>query len=846
MPANLFTIPANDQSMFFLSQIFGAVGSVLPGESSNFMTALFLTINTIALTVGAIIVIYTTVVGLMMTAHEGEFLGKKWSGLWVPIRMVAGVASLFPAASGYSMIQVVIMWIIVQGIGAADTLWSAAVTSAVASTVFGTPSDQSVAGTTNSMIGVSTQMQTLFSSLVCEQTSLMGPVVPADSEINFHPPIPPDQHVPNNFDYNSTTYQIGLNGVCGVLTKCSVSTQCANQPDAGACKLCQAQNEVLANTILPTLRNFAEKFKLADSQYLVFYYTANQMGDHRTPKATGWIEGYCGKNNLSIKEENATCCVPPAQAPPPPSPTYCLPETPPSAIRTFPKPYQTAGQVSNGMSIGSNSELAWAERWAILPILAGGTTPPVDFSSLSPGQLSVVDFITSTSNQYTNALLKVANDIAGEPGNNPLNDNKKFDPDQAKGYGWITAGTYFYKVVGLVANSLSKNMMPFSVSTPQDEVMQNTYRSNYTAAGQFLQDIAAVTGGGGSSGGGSSGGGSSGGGGSSTGSSLPSSASMFSGPLNSVNGTLVDDFMQMLQGAAALNPGVHRNSPLLLIATFGQNLLIIAQVFYVLLIIIGVLAAATLSISEAVVLGVGNITVPLEVFKALTSILYPALYLLLGALMTMGALLGMYIPMIPYVVFTASVIGWFIAVIEAMIAAPIIALGIISPGGQSEVFGRAEPSVMIIFNLFLRPSLMVFGLLIAAMLANVVIKFICMGFQYVLYDVMTLSPGLVEQIIFIAIFASIIFTSINQVFTLIHHIPERILTYIGGQAMQYGEGQAAQAMKQAVEGAAGGLAQAGKGTAEAATGMAQTLAKGKKGEEGGGMAIKPPPGPPPV
>src|SRR5580700_2024386 len=175
MPANLFTIAAKDQSIYFLSQIFGSVGSVLPGTPNAFMESLFLAINTIALTVGAFIVIYTTVVGMMKTAAEGEFLGKHWNSLWVPIRMVAGVASLFPAASGYSMIQVVVMWIIVQGVGAADTLWTAAVNSAVTATVFGAPSDQSQAGATTSMIGVNTQMQSLFSSLVCEATYNMNP-----------------------------------------------------------------------------------------------------------------------------------------------------------------------------------------------------------------------------------------------------------------------------------------------------------------------------------------------------------------------------------------------------------------------------------------------------------------------------------------------------------------------------------------------------------------------------------------------------------------------------------------------------------------------------------------------
>jgi hypothetical protein len=129
-----------------------------------------------------------------------------------------------------------------------------------------------------------------------------------------------------------------------------------------------------------------------------------------------------------------------------------------------------------------------------------------------------------------------------------------------------------------------------------------------------------------------------------------------------------------------------------------------------------------------------------------------------------------------------------------------------------------------------------------------------MGFQLAMKDVMTQLPGLVEEMIFIAIFTSLVFTSMNQVFTLIHHIPERILTYIGGQAQQFGEGQAAQAMKGAVEGAAGGAAGAGKSSSEGAGKAAGDLAAEKQAtaNAGGagtsvkGMHIVPAaPGPPP-
>src|SRR5690606_2682104 len=50
-----------------------------------------------------------------------------WSSMWIPVRMALGIALMIPKASGYSIIQIFVMWIVVQGVGAADTLWNATV-----------------------------------------------------------------------------------------------------------------------------------------------------------------------------------------------------------------------------------------------------------------------------------------------------------------------------------------------------------------------------------------------------------------------------------------------------------------------------------------------------------------------------------------------------------------------------------------------------------------------------------------------------------------------------------------------------------------------------------------------
>ena len=80
-----------------------------------------------------------------------------------------------------------------------------------------------------------------------------------------------------------------------------------------------------------------------------------------------------------------------------------------------------------------------------------------------------------------------------------------------------------------------------------------------------------------------------------------------------------------------------------------------------------------------------------------------------GFLYIQGATLAIYLPLIPFIIFLLSSLGWFICVIEAVIAAPMVAVGLMWPEAQNEILGRAEPAIMMLLNLFLRPVLMILG-----------------------------------------------------------------------------------------------------------------------------------------
>lgn len=125
-PAIFSDPPAGDVSIkLFLSKLFaGALPGTFGAGGQDPLAAMFGIFNGGMLIVAGIIAAYTLVVGTMQTAHDGEMLGKQWSSLWVPIRMVMGIGLVVPLGSGYCVAQYIVMWLTIQSVGLADSLWT--------------------------------------------------------------------------------------------------------------------------------------------------------------------------------------------------------------------------------------------------------------------------------------------------------------------------------------------------------------------------------------------------------------------------------------------------------------------------------------------------------------------------------------------------------------------------------------------------------------------------------------------------------------------------------------------------------------------------------------------------
>ena len=99
----------------FFTNPFSALGS-----ASTLLGSMFLVFNTFILVAGTIWATYGIGVAIVQTAHEGQLMGKKLSQVWLPIRMVTGVASLIPAFGGFSLSQAILVFATTLGIGAAN------------------------------------------------------------------------------------------------------------------------------------------------------------------------------------------------------------------------------------------------------------------------------------------------------------------------------------------------------------------------------------------------------------------------------------------------------------------------------------------------------------------------------------------------------------------------------------------------------------------------------------------------------------------------------------------------------------------------------------------------------
>lgn len=737
-----FSPPDTDLSVIYLSNIFGVVDGVLHGSGSQILGAMFGIFNAAVLTIGGAIIAYVLCISTMNTAHEGKALGQKWNSLWVPIRSVVAVALLVPKATGYCALQIIVMWVVVQGVGAADAVAGAAINYLARGGVLiqaNPPPDTGIIGVAGNIFKSEVCMYGLENSLKQHISGVNIPsfsasLVPIGSYTGQSPPI-----------YTGTT----TDGGATIFFPGNVNVPLGPPPANGSQGLSVNVKGICGSVAW----NFSQD------------YTGNSSGNPAVSNPSGGA----GDSRSIAMQQIVLDLQPLAQT----VASYLVPQqnlqtvAPPGALKTT--------------LTGAQDQLAFAAA---------------DYKGI------MLPYLSQGKDAFEQAALKT------------ITDNAK--------QGWIVLGGFYYELATLNNNTnATENAIPTYVGPQNKAKSDNTLWNNFS-----YTDLNAVNGIAASQG-------------------DPNSLdqAVFTNVSGGTSANTIDNYIygeierggpqgyyKNTEGAAAkyaiwsVFSGLQAGSPALDFLFPGLGEVVSGFVGIVEhlasladaqnlnadpIVTVGALGTATLTLVTGVwMLGIGLFggvsligAVPcinslgLGALSALMWMI-PLVSALTVALFGAGALMAYYVPLIPFILFVFGGIGWMIAVIESMVAAPIVALGLADPGGQHEHFGRSEQALLLLLNIFMRPSMMVIGFFAGAILSHVGLWLLNQGFGHAWGSIMAtnlvLSPGIGivwGVVASLLIYVGFVLAIINKSFALIYEIPDKVTRWIGHHE-QLGSGAA--------------------------------------------------------
>jgi len=750
------TPPDTDLSMGYLSNIFGTVDGVLSSSGSQLLGAMFSVFNGAVLVLGGIVILYTLFVSTLNTAHEGEMLGKRWSSVWIPLRSVMGIALLVPKTSGYSFIQIFMMWVAVQGVGAADSVWNKALDYFMQGGIL-IQQNQNLTGTgANAVQGasdVTTAGVKLLQSMTCiamlqHQLNAYRDSVP-DGDPTKLPPVP-------NF------YQKVLNAI-----------NTATFPPASA---------PLVSTVtidFPTL----DPNDPIDKNYIAF----DPAHTNGVPSS---VCGYVTISGIPITG---------AQNPARKNGVIAMMNALYGAAQNIVTNYTLPTTNTNRQELGHNITQTSVNGHNYYVWGGGDTAKPK--SSLLQGT-AISNVVSSYFGVVTPAL-----NLLNQGGNLKAAETWV---NTAKLNGWILAGSFYFDVIQFNNTlSISENkppivtppsvtsLPPIATKFPGGEnntqyykpivnllTTSDAYSVGEGGKGTFYQDVQDY------------------------GNSLASGNIGISNAGGSTYGTgndKIDAIMknvigvggQINTGLASLASSQSSNvNPVVAIAQLGNGL--VNTVFGV------YITVAVMVFVIGMVMGLAWGFAFAAAMSGLVSVLMGIITPILIPLFVTGLTMVYYIPMVPFIIFLFGAIGWFISVIEAIMAAPLVALGIAHPEG-AEILGKAEPAVGLLVNVFLRPTFMIFGMLTGMMLSYVGVWILNQGVYTMFYGATGYQSGatylnvdgtygitksvssnadgvtasLFGPIAFLIIYVMIALQIVQKSFTLIYIIPDEVLKWIG-------------------------------------------------------------------
>jgi conjugal transfer/type IV secretion protein DotA/TraY len=152
----------------------------------------------------------------------------------------------------------------------------------------------------------------------------------------------------------------------------------------------------------------------------------------------------------------------------------------------------------------------------------------------------------------------------------------------------------------------------------------------------------------------------------------------------------------------------------------------------------------------------------------------------LGVLLfTLGALMALYIPMIPFITWMGGLIQYAVVVVEGLVGMPIAALSHIDSEGEG-LGSRTERGYIFLLNVCFRPVLMVFGFIAASALVIALGTLQAKMFMPAMASLQGNSvTGMASIVGLLVIFFVMNVTLIQGLFNMIFLLPDQVLGLIG-------------------------------------------------------------------
>lgn len=158
----------------------------------------------------------------------------------------------------------------------------------------------------------------------------------------------------------------------------------------------------------------------------------------------------------------------------------------------------------------------------------------------------------------------------------------------------------------------------------------------------------------------------------------------------------------------------------------------------------------------------------------------------LSSICGMGVLAGMmlafYVPILPLIRTTFSVLTWIISVFEAVAMVPIAALAHLTSEGEGIAAG-AKTCWILWLNILLRPVLVVIGFVASMLVFNTFAVYFHINFSHgvhALRSEMGFFTRMLSYVAYTVVYVGAIYTAANSTFKLLDLIPDAMMRWMGG------------------------------------------------------------------